>query len=84
MNKAKKHRPIGWYLLFSWMLFLYAFAYYHAMHFKNERLSANMGTTIPQDIRSRLKKHGLDKQFSVVEIKNGKLYFYRNGKRCEL
>jgi hypothetical protein len=38
---------------------------------------------LPQDFRSRLKRHGLSKQISVIEIINGKLYFYRDGKRCK-
>ena len=43
----------------------------------------NMTMTIPKDFRSRLAKHGLDKQVSLIEIRGGKLYFYRDGKWCK-
>lgn len=83
MNKESKRKPMGWYLLFAWILFLYIFACYYALDYKNRLAPANVDMTIPHDFRSRLKKHGLDKQFSIVEITNGKLYFYRGGKRCK-
>lgn len=84
VNKERKHKTIGWYLLFGWILFLYIFAYYHVLHLKKQALPTNtVDMTVTRDFRSRLKKHGLDKQFSVIEINNGKLYYYREGKRCE-
>ena len=83
MNKDRKRKSIGRYLLFAWILFLYIFAYYYAFDYKNQPLSANVDLTIPQDFHSRLRKHGLDKQIGIIEINNGKLYFYRNGKKCK-
>ena len=83
MNKKRKDKPIVWYLLFAWILFLYIFAYYNAFDYKNQSLSANVVVTIPEDFHSRLKKHGLDKQIGIIEISDGKLYFYRNGKKCK-
>jgi hypothetical protein len=82
MDEERKSRPIGWYLLLGWILLLYIFAGYYVLHFNNQALSSNVDITVPQGFHSRLKKHGLDKQFSVIEISNGKLYFYRGGKRC--
>jgi hypothetical protein len=82
MDKERKHKPIGRYLLLAWILFLYLFAGYYALHSKNQPLFANVGMTVPRDFHSRLIKHGLDKQFSAIEISNGKLYFYRDGIRC--
>ena len=86
----RKHRPIGRYLLIVWILFLYIFAGFYVLHSENrsligdsaQKLIPNVYFKIPQDFHSRLKKHGLDKQFSVVEINDGKLYFYRDGKKC--
>jgi dolichyl-phosphate-mannose--protein O-mannosyl transferase len=83
MNKERKRKPIGRYLLFVWILFLYIFACYYALHFNKQDLTTNANVTLPQDFRSRLKRHGLSKQISVIEIINGKLYFYRDGKRCK-
>ena len=83
LDQERKRKPIGRYLLFAWMLFLYIFACYYALDDKKQLPPAHVDTTIPQDFRSRLKKHGLDKQFSIVEITNGKLYFYRVGKKCK-
>ena len=86
MNKESKRKPIGWYLLFAWILFLCLFTCYYGLDYKYQLAPPNVDMTIPRDFRSRLKKHGLDKQFSIVEINydalNGKLYFYRGGKRC--
>jgi hypothetical protein len=83
INTERKHKPIGQYLLFAWILFLYVFACYYALDNKNQLPSAKVDMTIPQDFRSRLKKHGLDKQFSIIEISKGTLYFYRGEKRCK-
>jgi len=83
MKQEKKHRPLGRYLLIVWIPFLYIFAGYYALHSQNEPLITKAYFKVPQDFRYRLKKHGLDKQFSVVEMSNGKLFFYRDGKRCE-
>ena len=82
MNQEGKHKPIGRYLLIAWIAFLYIFAGYYALHSQNQPLIADAFFKVPKDFHSRLRKHGLDKQFSVVEINNGKLYFYRDGKRC--
>lgn len=82
-NKEREHKPIGGYLLFAWILFLYIFVCYYSIDYRNQKISTNVDITVPQDFRSRLKKHGLDKQFSVIEISSGNLYFYRDGKRCK-
>lgn len=83
MGKERNRKSIGWYLLFAWILFLYMFACYYALDYKNQTLSANVDMTTPQDFRSRLKKHGLAKQFSIIKLTNGKHYFYRDGKKYE-
>lgn len=82
MNQERKHKPIGRYLFIAWVLFLFIFAGYYGSPNLKQPLITNAYFKIPKDFRSRLRKHGLDKQFSVVEIKKGKLYFYRDGKRC--
>ncbi len=82
MNQKRKLKPISRYLLIAWILFLYIFAGYYALQSEKQSLIDKVYFKVPQDFHSRLKKHGLDKQFSVVEISGGKLYFYRNGKKC--
>lgn len=84
MNKERKQRSIGWYILFGWIFFLYVFACYHALQVRNQTASTQIDASVPQDVRSRIRKHGLDKQFSVIEINGDKFYFYRDGKRCQL
>ena len=83
IDKGQKRKPLGWYLLLGWILFLYIFACYYGMNYINHSRSDKVDLTIPQDFRSRLKKHGLDKKLSIVEISNGKLYFYRDDKKCK-
>jgi len=82
MNRERKRRPIGRCLFIVWVLFLYIFAGYYEVHSQNQPLITKAYFKVPEDFRSRLKKHGLDKRFSVVEISDGKLYFYRDGKKC--
>ena len=82
MNQENKYKPIGRYLFIAWILFLFIFAGYYWFPNLKQPLIANAYFKIPEDFRSRLRKHGLDKQFSVVEINGDKLYFYRDGKRC--
>jgi hypothetical protein len=84
MLKERKSRPFGHYLLFAWIVFLYLFAGYYALHVQRQAPPIRVEMAVPQDFHARLKKHGLDKQLSVIEISNGKLYFYRDGKRCRL
>jgi hypothetical protein len=78
----RTHKPIGRYLFVAWIIFLYIFAGYYVLRSENQPLIDNAYFKVPQDFRSRLRKHGLDKQFSIVEISNGKLYFYKDGKKC--
>ncbi len=82
MTTEKTRKSVGWYVLCAWILFLYFFACYYMIDSKKETLHDEVDITIPQDFHSRLKKHGLDKQVSIVEIARGKLYFYRDGKKC--
>jgi hypothetical protein len=82
MDKKRKPIPIGRYLLLAWILFLYLFAGYYALPVNNQPLFANVDILLPRDFHARLMKHGLNKQFSAIEMSNGILYFYRDGKRC--
>jgi hypothetical protein len=82
MNQENERKPRGRYLFSAWILFLFIFAGYYGLPDLEQPLIANAYFKVPADFRSRLRKHGLDKQFSVVEMKGDKLYFYRDGKRC--
>jgi len=82
MRQERNYKSIGYYLLAIWIVFLFIFAGGYAQRGETQPLTVKTYFRMPRDFRSRLKKHGLDKQFSVVEINDGKLYFYRDGKKC--
>ncbi len=87
MPIKKENNFIGWLLLIGWVIFVYAIAYHFHIPPLRKELSKQLPVqqkfeVIPSDFKARLRFHGLDKQMSVIEINNGKLYFYRNGKKC--
>ncbi len=83
MTKGKDREAIGWYVATACLLLLYLlFSYLFYRTSFPKTVPVRDSLVLPVDFQERLRFHGLDKKVSVIEINQGNLYFYRDGKKC--